>query len=89
MYYEGQGNRGNTIADEERKMRKIVARSSSKAGSIGFILRVLSSYIHFNALDIMYSIVVHNAIDQWNIYRALAIQNVRDMKDTDGILDYS
>lgn len=88
MYYEGQENRGNTIADDER-MKKTVARSSSKAGSIGFILRVLSSYIHFNALDIMYSIVVHNAIDQWNIYRALAIQNVRDMKDTDGILDYS
>lgn len=37
-----------------------------------------SSYIHFNALDIMYSIVVHNAIDRWNI----CIQSTRHTECT-------
>jgi len=54
--------RGKTVAGPHRK----------SGGWICIIAPCVSSYIHFNVLDIMYSIVVHNAIDRWNIYRALA-----------------
>lgn len=78
--------RGNTVADEGK-----TAAGPRRKSNGGRNLYHASSYIHFNALDIMYSIVIHNAIDRWNIciQSTLAMQNVRDMKDTDEVLDYS